>query len=318
MSAVAIRIEEDSSGVFPAAAPVPPSAWELVRELLAGEPSQVLDAGKNGEGPASDLAAIGHCVTRVEGEPGWTDLSEPLPLLDETFDAIVIADGLQSVPDLGKAARELARLVKPAGFVVVTRAEAPVPRCSREDLERALLCAGFAIEEIVERHGEDIFVACRDETWGPAIAAAASATDATEASRALEALNLESMPPEVQREAMILGARALLGCGSLEGALDLASGADRIDPSAAGPMLALAELAGSIGDHATAVEACTEATRRGPDSPYTWQALARVREALGDVAGTIEAIERAQAAGPADAGVASLARAIEGRIAGGR
>jgi tetratricopeptide (TPR) repeat protein len=308
--------DEPKSGLFVLPAPSE-DAWSIAARLVAGAgPLEILDAGLGASEDAETLVALGHSVTRLASEEGptWTAFARPVPLLDEMFDIVVLAEGLEQMPDLPHAAAELARLLKPGALLVATRPVANgalpcAPRCGAEDLAGHLIRAGLEIKHVAQCDGRDVVVAVRDEEWGPALAEASRILheDSIAASRALATIELSELPNDVQREVLLMGVEAMLAGGAFEGALDLASGADRIDTSSARAMIGLARVAMAIGDAATALAACLEASRRAPDSPYVWHAMSETHEALGDQSAATAAMERALASAPVDLGIVRAA-----------
>jgi SAM-dependent methyltransferase len=150
---------------------------ELVRALLvrhrpAGEGMRVLDVGCGTGATLKALSALGTVVgidrsaeaLRYCRQRGSKRLAlgkgEELPIASECIDVVLALDLLEHIEDDGGAARELARVLRPGGVLVVT-----VPACaalwSEHDealdhvrrygaprLRRILLNAGLRIEKL--------------------------------------------------------------------------------------------------------------------------------------------------------------------------
>jgi demethylmenaquinone methyltransferase/2-methoxy-6-polyprenyl-1,4-benzoquinol methylase len=69
-----------------------------------------------------DKIAAGSLATRVSLELGD---AQQLPFEDASFDASVMAFGIRNVPDRGAALREMARVVRPGGRVVILELNEP-------------------------------------------------------------------------------------------------------------------------------------------------------------------------------------------------
>jgi ubiquinone/menaquinone biosynthesis C-methylase UbiE len=107
----------------------------IVREILDGLPVGVaLDAACGTGRHAAYLAKLGHTVIGVDSSPGMlalarekipqgefheADLHE-LPLADDSVDLVVCAIALVHFPELGGPFRELARVLRPGGHLVVS------------------------------------------------------------------------------------------------------------------------------------------------------------------------------------------------------
>ena len=141
----------------------------LLRDLRAELPrlrGRVVDAGC-GLQPYRHM--LGPDVTEYVGVDRRGDFTAPdvegdaldLPLPDASFDGAMSTQVLEHVTDPGRALRELARVLRPGGRLVLTcpgtwpHHEAPYDftRFTRYGLEHLLREAGFVIDEIREQGG---------------------------------------------------------------------------------------------------------------------------------------------------------------------
>lgn len=109
----------------------PPNAFKIALEVLNRVGAKrVLDC-PTGEGPfARLLLDLGYDVTCCDIFPDqfklpkipcdFADLNKKLPYDDNTFDAVACLNGLQRIWARGRAVRELARVVKPGGYVIIS------------------------------------------------------------------------------------------------------------------------------------------------------------------------------------------------------
>ena len=100
---------------------------ELVLDLAAGTAVSTVELGKSGawvvacDFSQGMLAAGAHRnVPKVVGD------AMHLPFADETFDAVTISYGLRNVHDFEAGLREMARVTKPGGRLVVNEFSTPV------------------------------------------------------------------------------------------------------------------------------------------------------------------------------------------------
>ena len=149
-------------------------AWTLARarlvRALIGEAGVadplVLDAGCGTGAFAASLAEDGARVVAVDAHPPDTapaglqlaraDVGA-LPFADATFDIVLLLDVLEHVADEGAVLRETARVLKPAGTLIVTvpalrrlwsardERAGHVRRYERDELGSALSAAGFEV-----------------------------------------------------------------------------------------------------------------------------------------------------------------------------
>ncbi len=107
----------------------------VVRELVARYPAgAALDAACGSGRHTAYLASLGHRVTGIDATPEMLDLAKAktptarfetadltaIPLPDATMDLAVCALALTHCADLGPPIRELARVVRPGGRVVIS------------------------------------------------------------------------------------------------------------------------------------------------------------------------------------------------------
>lgn len=109
----------------------PPNAFKIALEFLNHiGAKKVLDCPA-GEGPFSRmLLKNGYEIACADIFPNqfklkevlceFADLNDKLPYKDNTFDAVACLNGLQRVWARGRAVRELSRVVKPGGYVVIS------------------------------------------------------------------------------------------------------------------------------------------------------------------------------------------------------
>lgn len=113
--------------------------------------TRLLDAGC-GTGLVSLLARLrGAHVTAIDASPGMLTVArerlpgadlraadlQSLPFADGTFDVVLAVNSLFFAPDMGKAAREVARVARPGGRVVAT-CWGPPDRCESLATMRAI------------------------------------------------------------------------------------------------------------------------------------------------------------------------------------
>ncbi len=112
---------------------IPPAAIEsMLRELAPSPNCRLLDAG-GGTGRVSGflkdqvgsvvLSDISMGMLRAAAEKGGLDptcaLTEKMPFADDFFDCVLLVDALHHVIDQAETARELWRIVKPGGRIVI-------------------------------------------------------------------------------------------------------------------------------------------------------------------------------------------------------
>ena len=104
--------------------------WKLALDLLNDvPPGRLLDVAAGGGFLAARLVKAGFDVTGSDLTDQWrfpeipfvlADLDEPLPFEDESFDVAVFSEGLGYVENINGVLRELHRVLKPEGALVVT------------------------------------------------------------------------------------------------------------------------------------------------------------------------------------------------------
>lgn len=144
----------------------------LVDLLLSGRPGRgVLNAGAGQGTMSSRLEALGFDVTSVDSSPSAVAVLRnrvagqvlgadvtALPFRDAHFDAAVLGEVLEHVEDDRAALREVARVVRPGGLVVISVPANPklygrsdewaghVRRYARRDLLEACAAGGLRVE----------------------------------------------------------------------------------------------------------------------------------------------------------------------------
>src|SRR5688572_27907365 len=144
----------------------------LLRHHLGGErPARILDLGcgvggflaglaeLGGTVVASDLDHASLAVCRTRGfRASLVADGYALPFAPGAFDLVCLFDALEHIRDEGRALREIARVLRPGGRVVVTvpaypflyanndRVARHCRRYTRASLRRALADAGFTLE----------------------------------------------------------------------------------------------------------------------------------------------------------------------------
>lgn len=91
----------------------------------------------------------------------WCDLAAPLPLTDSCVDTVISSDVLEHLPDAPLAMREMARVLRPGGILILNTPflyrvhEAPHDYCrhTRHSLERLAVLAGFEVVQLREIGG---------------------------------------------------------------------------------------------------------------------------------------------------------------------
>ena len=104
--------------------------WKLALDLLNDvPPGRLLEVAAGGGFLATQLVKAGFEVTGSDLADQWrfpeipfvlADLDEPLPFADESFDVAVFSEGLGYVENTNAVLRELHRVLKPGGAVVIT------------------------------------------------------------------------------------------------------------------------------------------------------------------------------------------------------
>ncbi|MHC5114162.1 MAG: class I SAM-dependent methyltransferase [Planctomycetota bacterium] len=99
----------------------------LVRDLVAaGDDTQRILDMPAGEGQFTDaLRSLGHDVTPADlncrrDDYVRVDMNEALPFADESFDTAICLEGIEHLIDPGQLLRELIRVVRPGGRVILS------------------------------------------------------------------------------------------------------------------------------------------------------------------------------------------------------
>lgn len=116
--------------------------WQAIRELLAGRRGRALDIGAGRGITSHALAVDGFAVTALEPDPSAlvgaaairslaaatgvaidlvSEFSETLPFGDAEFDVVFGRAVLHHTRDLRAATREMARVLKPGGVLIMVR-----------------------------------------------------------------------------------------------------------------------------------------------------------------------------------------------------
>ncbi len=136
-------------------AQVPPNGRALDVATGTGDLALALAAASPGASvvgldPSRGMLAVGEKKVRARGLEGRVSLTEgdarTLPYPDGSFDAVTIAFGIRNVPDRPRALREMARVLKPGGRLVVLELSEP---------RRGILgpLARFHVHHVVPRVG---------------------------------------------------------------------------------------------------------------------------------------------------------------------
>jgi ubiquinone/menaquinone biosynthesis C-methylase UbiE len=142
---------------------------DLVLSKLPAMVGRLLDVGC---GMGDLLAKVGERAKMTVGvdiSPGMVRASrgskvnlivadaDLLPFADESFDCVVSVTMLQNMPDPEKTVREMKRVVRPGGLVIVTALGKKHPE---EELVRIMRSAGLLVRES-GRVGEDFYCVCK-------------------------------------------------------------------------------------------------------------------------------------------------------------
>ena len=145
--------------------------YEIVNENLP-RVSKVLDLGCGTGMLLGELARRSECVIGIDSSPEMLELArkrrgsavlvladaDHLPFADRSFDAVVSVTLLQNMPSPAGTVREVARVTKPEGIMIVTTLK---HKHSLDELERWIRAAGFKPLSSGEVGREDIFCVAR-------------------------------------------------------------------------------------------------------------------------------------------------------------
>jgi demethylmenaquinone methyltransferase/2-methoxy-6-polyprenyl-1,4-benzoquinol methylase len=103
-----------------------PAPGERVLDVAAGTAVSTLELARSGAWPVAADFALGMLRRgRGRGVPLVAGDALRLPFADASFDAVTIAFGLRNVADVDRALRELARVTRPGGRLVVCEFSRP-------------------------------------------------------------------------------------------------------------------------------------------------------------------------------------------------
>jgi SAM-dependent methyltransferase len=184
--ALAIQYEAAREGkVSPhtPAARLSPSIWQYdylllsklsadVHALIAHtEPGLALDLGCGRSPYAQPMAAAGHTVRTLdvtaESEPDYVGTAEETGLPDASIDLVVCTQVLEHCTEPWTAVRELARIVRPGGYALVSVPHVwfyhPHPsdnwRFTQEGILRLLRASGFEVQHLLAQGGSVVAAA---------------------------------------------------------------------------------------------------------------------------------------------------------------
>ncbi len=145
--------------------------YEIVTKNLS-QVSKVLDLGCGTGMLLSELARRSEFVVGIDSSPEMLELARKrkgsavlvladadyLPFADSSFDAVVSVTMLQNMPHPAATLREVARVTKPGGIVIITTLK---HKHSMDELERCVQAAGFKLLDSGEVGEEDVFCIAR-------------------------------------------------------------------------------------------------------------------------------------------------------------
>lgn len=114
------------------AAALDPAPGQRVLDLAAGTATSTLALAATGAFAVGCDFSLGMlAVGRRTGLPLVAGDGLALPFADESFDRVTISFGLRNVSDVGGCLRELLRVTRPGGWLVVCEFSRPVPAAVR-------------------------------------------------------------------------------------------------------------------------------------------------------------------------------------------
>lgn len=144
---------------------------QRVLDLAAGTGVSTVELARSGASAIAcdfslGMLRAGAANKRRHGVPFVAGDATRLPFADASFDAVVISFGLRNVVDVPGALREMARVTKPGGRLVVCEFSTPTWRPFRALYLRYLMRALPAIAKRVSSNGEAyVYLADSIRAW---------------------------------------------------------------------------------------------------------------------------------------------------------